>query len=431
MRIAIIGAGIVGVSTAYALSADGHEVTVYEAGAGIAGEASAATAGLVAAGHSYAWASPAAPGMLVRSLFGTRTAIRVKPRVDLDLMRWGLRFLSQCTSERFIANTRLKYTLADYSRQVLAEITEAEDIAHSRTTSGVLYLHRDQRQLDRAARQTRILREFGRDQQILDADQILRIEPQLAGAQVDFVGAVYDPSDGTGDPHRFALELSRRATERGVVLTTGVEVTSLETEGEKVVAAHTTQGPVVADQYVLATGSSAADLAATAGVHLPVYPAKGYSVTVPWRDGEPALGTGGIDETTLVAWSPFEDGLRLSATAEFAGHDTTFRSRDFAAIRDAGDRLFPGRLDWEQAHYRAGLRPMTPDGPPFLGRTHHSNLLVNAGHGHLGWTMASGSARIIRDLVAGRPSPIPVEAYSPMRMAGRGRPGIGAPAHVL
>lgn len=421
MRIAVIGAGVVGISTAHALVSDGHEVTLHDAAVDAATAATAATAGLIAPGHSYAWASPGAPGMLLRSLGGARTSIRVRPRFDLELIRWGLSFLRECRPSRFAANTRAKYTLARYSQELLAELTRDEDLDYAGTDGGVLYLHRDPEGLERAAKQAELLSGLGRRQQVLDAREVLRIEPGLDAGSVAFAGAIFDPEDRTGDPRRFAAQLLRRALARGVEFVPSSTVHRLVVEDGRVRRAETSRGPLHAEAFVLAAGSLSSAVAATAGVRLPIYPAKGYSVSVPWRPGAEQVGTGGIDERTLVAWSPFDGALRMSATAEFGGYDTTHRPPDFALIRAAADELFPGRLDWAKVEHHTGLRPMTPDGPPFVGATHVPNLFTNAGHGHLGWTMATGSARLIRDLVAGRRTGIDARPYSPLRLRSRAR----------
>jgi len=415
MKIAIIGAGVVGVASAYSLAQRGHEVHVYDRRSGVASDTSSSTAGLIAPGHSYAWASPSAPLMLVRSMAGAQTSIRVVPRVDIPLLRWGTRFLRECTPSRSRSNTLSKLALAKYSQQLMEQIAVREELQYWKTDGGVLYLYRDEKELGKAVGNSRLLADHGRVQEVLSSSEIPLVEPALASIRAEFAGAIHDRSDGTGDPHRFSLGLAASCERLGVTFHLGEAVDRVETDGASVDSLVVGARRVRADGYVLAAGASSPLLARNSGFRLPVYPAKGYTLTARVKNAERAPTVGGIDERTLVAWSRFGDKVRMSATAEFVGYDRSQSPKDFKGIIAAGNELFPDALDWDTAEYRTGLRPMTPDGPPLIGRGRLDNLYFNTGHGHVGWTMACGSAQMLCDIVDGLDPDLDPSPYSPIQ----------------
>jgi D-amino-acid dehydrogenase len=403
MRVLVLGGGIAGVTAAYFLAKDGHEVTLLEEQAGVGRDASAANAGIIAPGHSFAWASPKAPGMLLRSLLGHETAIRVRPRLDPALIVWGLRFLRECTAARASRNTIIKLRLCQYSQAVMTDLVSAEGIEYHAVNRGALYLYRDPRELEAGVRKMALLAEHGQRQEVLDPGQVARLDPAFEPVRDRIAGAVRDLGDSSGDSQLFTETLARICRDKlGVTVRLGVRVTALRAEGDRVTGAETSAGVFTADAYVLALGVGAPLVARTIGVRLGIYPAKGYSSTFPVRADGLAPTVPGVDEQWLVGWSRQGDRLRLTSTAEFAGYDRSFSPRDFNNILRLGRDLFPTAADWERGQLRACLRPMTPDGPPVLGKGRHQNLYFNAGHGHMGWTMAFGTARIVTDLVAGR-----------------------------
>ncbi|MFF2844437.1 FAD-dependent oxidoreductase [Paenarthrobacter sp. NPDC057981] len=417
MKILIVGAGIIGVTTAYELARRGHEVEVVDREASETLATSDATAGLIAPGHSFAWASPSAPKELLRSLFSSDTSIRVKPRLDAELVSWGLRFLRECTGPRANRNTLAKLRLAQRSQELFNAMINGEDMDFRPSGGGVLYLYRDGEALKRAMAHGTIMRENGQAQRPVSREELLHLEPALANSHVRFVGAVHDETDASGNPAEFAAEVRKLCEDLGVRFTFDTAVQGFRMEASRPGATHvgglrSVHGELTADRYILAGGPMSARLARTAGIRLPVYPAKGYSLTAPIKEGALAPGLGGIDERSLVAWSRFGDELRMSATAEFAGYSQQYSQKDFANILNAGNELFPGVLDLDRATYKVGLRPMTPDGPPIIGRAGESNLYINTGHGHLGWTMACGSAEMLADLIDGKATALPVAPYA-------------------
>jgi len=403
MKTLVLGGGVVGVTTAYFLAKAGHEVTILEEKDGVGLEASAGNAGIIAPGHSFAWASPRAPRMLWQSLRGAETAIRLKLGSDPHLYAWGLRFLRECTPERARRNTLIKLRLCQYSQRVMTELVRAEGIEHHAVTKGALYLHRDPAELDAGIKKMALLAQHGQKQEILAPSDVARLDPVFEPVQDKIAGAIRDLGDSSGDSRLFVEQLARRCQDAlGVTVRLGTRVTALRAEGDWIDGAATNQGVLRADHYVLALGVGSAAVARTVGVSLPIYPAKGYSSTFPLRADGLAPTLPGVDEQWLVGWSRLGDRLRLTSTAEFAGYDWGWTPRDFNNILRFARDLFPDAADYAQGQYRACLRPLTPDGPPILGLARHRNLFLNAGHGHMGWTMACGTARIVADLMTSR-----------------------------
>ena len=413
MKVIVLGGGVVGVTTAYYLAKDGHEVTVIDKNDQVGQEATAVNAGLIAPAHCFAWASPAAPKMLVKSLLGEKTSIRVKPSADPRFYWWGVQFLRECTSDRARANTLVKMVLSDYSQKKLYEIAAQENINYNQVNKGLLYLYRDAHELELGLMKMELLVQHGQVLNRLDASELQQVEPAFANSSVELAGAIHAPNDSSGNSELFSRELRNRCERLGVEFQFGVTALKFTQDDGRITSVLTDQGPMHADQFVLALGVGSPFLSRTVGQDLPVYPAKGFSATVPIKDSARAPMLGGVDEKTLVAWSPMGDKMRISSTAQFSGYNKSFLPEDFDAIRGTADELWPGSLDWDGLRMTSGLRPMTPDGPPVIGRgAKHSNLFYNTGHGHMGWTMSAGSSAVLADIMAGRTPEIPTEAFA-------------------
>ncbi len=416
MKTLILGGGVVGVTTAYFLAKAGHEVTVLDEKDGLGLEATAANAGIIAPGHSFAWASPRAPRMLWQSLRGAETAIRLRLTADLGLYTWGLRFLRECTTARARRNTLVKLRLCQYSQAVMNEIVQTERIEYEAVTKGALYLYRDEGELEAGIKKMALLAEHGQKQEILDASAVAKLDPVFEPVKGKIAGAIRDLGDSSGDARLFVENLARVCRDKlGVRVGLGVRVRTLQAVGDRIDAVTTSEGVLAADNYVLALGVGSPIVARTAGVNLPIYPAKGYSSTFPLRPNGLAPTVPGVDERWLVGWSRLGDRLRLTSTAEFTGYDWGWTPHDFNNILRLARDLFPEAADYDQGQYRACLRPMTPDGPPILGLGRHRNLFFNCGHGHMGWTMACGTARIVTDLMTGRMPELNVEGLTVRR----------------
>jgi D-amino-acid dehydrogenase len=409
MRVVVLGGGVVGVTAAYQLQRDGHEVVVLERNPEVASGASWGNAGMIAPGHSFVWSSPRAPIILAKSLLLKDQALRFKLSADPRLYAWTWGFIKECTAAKARRNTLLKHRLAAYSQSVLQTVVAEETIDYDRSLRGILYLHRSQKALDAGVEHMKLLEADGQVIKVLDRGQVIALEPAFAHAKDKIVGAILCPTDETGDCAKFTRALAQKIVKRGGGIVTGATVGSLRTDGERVTVAETDRGAFAGDVFLLALGSESPLVAGALGIRLPIYPIKGYSLTIP-IGGSPSPPTiACVDEGNLVAISRFGDRLRVTATAEFAGYDTSHKPSDFAFMKRVAQELFPDGAEYERAEMWAGLRPMTPTNLPLIGRRRFSNLFLDCGHGHIGWTMSHGSARIIADLIAGRKPAIPMD----------------------
>ncbi len=401
MKVLVMGGGVIGVTTAWQLLKDGHEVTLVERLAEAADETSFANAGAIAPGHAYAWSSPKAPMTLLRSLWRNDQSLRFRFSLDPKLWQWSLQFLGQCTSERYRRNTQNKHRLCTYSKAMLHEVVAETDIDYDRTGGGILYIYRDPASFENRIREMAILTDLGEDLRALRPDEVIAVEPSLAAAEEKIAGAIHSLGDETGDCHKFTQALAALCQARGATVKYQTAVTGIVTAGKRVEKVVTDKGDEVADAYVISMGFDSPTFSNSLGVRLPIYPVKGYSVTLPiaGRNNPPAIN--GIDEENLCAFTRMGDRLRVTATAEFAGYDKSHRPSDFTQMLGAIRDLLPDAADYDAPpDYWAGLRPMTPDNCPYIGRGQQDNLYYNTGHGHIGWTMSNGSARIVADLIA-------------------------------
>ena len=403
MKVLVLGGGVIGVTTAYYLAKDGHEVTVVERHPAAASETSYANAGLVAPAHAYAWASPKAPKILFKSLFMKDQALRLKLRADPRMWRWALRFLAQCTEERARINTLCKLRLCVYSVERLNEVVADTGVAYDGLAKGNLYLYRSGQSFEKGVAHTAILREQGVEMRVLDRDGLAGIEPALEPVKDRLAGGMHAPGDQSGDARMFTRNLAAWCTGHlGVHIEYDTRVTALVASGGRIERAVTDRGARDADAFVLAAGHGSPFLGAPIGVELPIYPCKGYSVTVPVGRSNLSPKIGMVDEDHLVAFCPMGNRLRITSTAEFSGYDKSHSAKDFRAMFHVARDLFPGGGDYSRPEHWAGLRPMTPTTVPIFGFARYRNLMLNVGHGHIGWTMACGSAKVVSDLLAGR-----------------------------
>jgi D-amino-acid dehydrogenase len=402
MKTIVLGGGIVGVTSAYYLAKAGDEVTVIDRQPGVALETSFANAGLVAPGHSYTWASPRAPKIMLKSLFSEGQALRLKLTADWRMWAWCWLFLQNCTAERSRLNTSRKVRLCRYSQAKLQALTEAEQLAYDRISRGLLYVYRDVASFERGIANMSILADAGLPLETLDRTATVEHEPTLAAAADHIAGAIYCPTDESGDAHLFTKALYERCVALGVRFSFSTTVQDMFASADRIDGIQTSRGRTRAERYVLALGSYSPLLVRKLGYRLPVYPVKGYSVTLPIDSGHTPPDVGGVDEHNLVAWARFGNRLRFTATAEFAGFDTRHTPADFTHMLRAAREFFPNGADYTRPAYWAGLRPMTPEGTPIIGATRHRNLFVNTGHGHMGWTMSCGTAQVLTDIMNGR-----------------------------
>jgi D-amino-acid dehydrogenase len=367
---------------------------------------------MIAPGHAFVWSSPRAPMILLKSLFAKNQALRFRPSADPRLWAWSLLFLRQCTEERARINTLRKHRLCMYSQQILHQTIAGQALEYDRNSRGILYFHRTPEALARAVAHMRILADDGQDLRVLDRDQVVELEPSLAAAKDRIAGGIYCPTDETGDCHKFASAIAAACERGGAELRYNTAVLGFEPDGDRLAGVQTSQGDLRADVYVLCLGNDSPILARQLGLKLPIYPIKGYSLTIPVGNHRQPPTIGAVDETNLVAISRFGDRMRITATAEFAGYDTRHTERDFDFMTSVAKDLYPDGADYDRAEQWAGLRPMTPEGTPILGPSRYRNLYLNAGQGHMGWTMSHGCARITADLIAGKTPAIPLDGMT-------------------
>jgi D-amino-acid dehydrogenase len=414
VKVVVMGAGVVGVTTAYYLAKSGHQVTVVEKESQAATLASAGNAGLIAPGHSFGWASPSAPKELLRSLTVEDTALRINPIKAPGMAGWGLKFLRECTAERAVKNTLVKLRLAQYSQRMLDQMAAEEHIDYDDIHEGLLYIYRDPKRFEAGIQKMKLVQEHGQKQDVLDADGVVEAEPTLAPVKHKLAGAIYGVTDSSGDSVKFTRAVQAASERMGSRFLFGRGVRKLIAGNGKVQSAVMEDGDsLTADVFVLAAGVQSPQIARTVGTRLPIAPAKGYSATFPVKNnGGRLMRVGAVDEQLLVAWCRMGDRLRMTSSAEFTGYETTYNERDLRMIRKLATDLLPDAADYGKGTYTACNRPMTPDGPPILGTANHDNLYFNSGHGHMGFTMACGSSRIVADLIDGRKTEIPVEGMT-------------------
>lgn len=425
MHIIVLGAGIVGVTTAYFLHEKGYTVTVVERQNEVAAEASFGNAGHVCPSYATPWAAPGMPGKAlkwtVQSWLGMEAALRWSPRLDRRQWRWLRQFLSQCNAERYAINKARMGRLARYSHSQLKAIRERLDIQYEQTTSGNLQVFRTQEGLDNAGLAAEVLAQAGVPFQLLDATACVAFDPALKSAQGQLVGGMLLPQDETGNCPLFARALADWLKMEGVTFRLGTTGRALahaggELTGLHVVNDHGQSSLLQGDAYVVACASASVPLLAPLGLSLPVYPVKGYAITAPVIDPEAAPHSGIMDEYYKVAITRMGNHIRAAGTAEIGNWDTRVSARDCATAITSLKSLYPNGADMGRLQYWAGLRPMTPDGVPLIGATSYVNLYLNAGHGSNGWTTACGSSRLIADKIAGVSSEIMSDDLDPLRV---------------
>ncbi|OIQ88367.1 D-amino acid dehydrogenase small subunit [mine drainage metagenome] len=407
MRIIVLGAGVVGVASAFFLRERGHDVTVIERQPQVAARTSRANGGQISVSGAEPWANPGVPRQLLAWLGRRDAPLRLRLRADPGQWAWCLRFLLECTAARSERNMREIVHLGLYSREVLRALRERRELHYDAQRRGILHLYGDERALRDAAHCAQRMREFGCERRVVDVDEALRIEPALRAMRASLAGATYTSGDESGDAHAFTHELARHCTHDGVRFAFGHTATALRRRGDAIdhVEATAADGSFErfdADAYVLACGCWSAPLARSAGLALPIHPVKGYSVTLPVADEAAAWQVSLTDERHKLVFSRLGRRLRVAGTAEVGGWSRELDEARGAAIVDRVATLFPGAADTARAVHWSGLRPMTPGNVPLIGRSRLRNLFLNTGHGSLGWTLACGSAAALASLVDGQ-----------------------------
>ncbi|MCW7538326.1 D-amino acid dehydrogenase [Aquabacterium sp. A7-Y] len=412
MRVLVLGAGIIGVSTAWYLRKEGHEVTVVDRQADAALETSFANGAQISVSFCEPWASADAPLKVLKWLARDDSPLLFRPKFDPQQWRWGLSFLMQCSDSAFERNVRQLVALGRYSHESLKSLVAETGIEYQRLERGILHFFSTQRDLELGAAGAELMRRYGVDRQVLSREEVLNVEPSLAVFGPQIAGGTYTASDESGDARVFTQALVRRCQALGVKFLFDHDIEALlaaggRVESARVIDRRSGQASVLkADAFVGALGSYTAPLLRPLGVALNIYPAKGYSATLRLKHPERASTVSLLDDSRKIAISRLGNHIRIAGTAELAGFDTrldtpTARVRCEALVRRY-EELFPGVADTSQPNYWTGLRPSTPTNIPYIGRTRLPNLWVNAGHGTLGWTHGAGSGRALAELISGR-----------------------------
>ncbi|TVO63989.1 D-amino acid dehydrogenase [Denitromonas ohlonensis] len=415
MQVLILGSGVIGTTMAYYLAKAGHEVTVVDRQPGPALETSYANAGEVSPGYSAPWAGPGVPVKAVKWMLMHHSPLVIKPMLDPAMWRWGLAMLRNCTEARYGINKGRMVRLAEYSRDCLKQLRADTGIQYDDRTQGTLQLFRTQKQLDSVGKDVDVLKQYGVPYQVLAGDAYLQYEPALAQVKHKFVGALRLPADETGDCFKFTQTLATMAEALGVKFRFGVNIQGIDCEGDRVTGVRTDAGVLTGDKIILALGSYSPQLLKPIGIKIPVYPVKGFSITVPITDATMAPESTIMDETHKVAVTRLGDRIRVGGTAQLSGYDLALDASRQKTLNHVVTDLFPKGGDVSKAEFWTGLRPMTPDGTPILGETRYSNLYLSTGHGTLGWTMAAGTGRVMADLISGRQPDISMEGLTVAR----------------
>ncbi|MCW8884318.1 MAG: D-amino acid dehydrogenase [Motiliproteus sp.] len=399
MKIIILGSGVVGVTSAYYLAQLGHQVTVIDRQAQPALETSFANAGQISPGYSAPWAAPGIPAKAIKWLMSEHSPLAIKPKLDPALWAWMTKMLGNCNSNRYAVNKERMMRLAEYSRDCFIDLREQLDISYEDRQQGTLQLFRKAEQVEASSKDIEVLKSCGVPFEELDINGCISAEPALARVKNKFVGGLRLPGDETGDCFSFTQSLAKSAEELGVEFKFNTHVQKLLASNGEISGVKTSAGLLTADRYVVALGSYSTKLLSEIGVDMPIFPVKGYSLTLPIVDPEASPVSTVMDETYKVAITRFDDRIRVAGTAELASFDTSLPDKRRDTIAHVVKDVFPDGGDLQRAEFWTGLRPMTPDGTPIVGATPLSNLYTNSGHGTLGWTMSCGSGRLLADLI--------------------------------
>ena len=404
MKVLVLGAGVVGVASAWYLAADGHEVTVVDRRSEPGMETSFANGGQVSAGHAEPWAKPEMLPKILGWLGREDAPLLFRPRADPAQWAWAAGFLRECIPGRFERNCRDLAGLASFSRECLRSLRNRTGIRYDELSRGILHFCTSEKDFEALARHAEAMRAHGLERDVKSAAECLEIEPALRDSGAPVAGGVFTRDDESGDARKFTTELARRAVEKGVVFELERTVESVQVDGDQVEGIRLKSNILSADAYVVALGSYSPLLLRPLGIRIPVYPLKGYSITLPLGpEEEKAAPTVSLtDEAHKVVISRLGNRLRAAGTAELAGYDTSINDVRCDSIVQRIRRLFPALAGISSIERWTGLRPATPDNVPVIGPTRLRNLFLNTGHGTLGWTRACGSGRVLGDLVSGR-----------------------------
>ncbi|MGK7250733.1 D-amino acid dehydrogenase [Acinetobacter oleivorans] len=414
MRVIVLGSGVIGVASAYYLAQQGAEVTVLDRQSGPAEETSFGNAGQISPGYSTPWAAPGIPFKAVKWMFQHHAPLAINLDGSMWQLQWMAQMLKNCNPQSYAVNKERMMRVAEYSRDCLRELRKDTGINYENRAKGTLQLFRKEAQMEAVQRDISVLEECGVSYELLNGNELGRVEPALANAQDKLVGGLHLPNDETGDCYLFTNALAQISKELGVNFQFNQNVEKLIVEGDEIKGVQVNGKVLTADRYVLAFGSYSRDFLKPLDLQLPVYPVKGYSLTIPIVDPAFAPQSTVLDETYKIAITRFDQRIRVGGMAELSGFNLGLNEDRRATLQMVTQDLFPGG-DMAQASFWTGLRPMTPDSTPIIGATRFKNLFLNTGHGTLGWTMACGSGKLISDIVLNHKTEISTDGLSIQR----------------
>jgi len=424
MKVVIAGSGVIGITTAYYLAKEGHDVTVIDRQDGAALETSYANAGMLSTGYSAPWAAPGIPLKAIKWLSSKHSPLIINKVFDKRMISWVSKMLMNCTSTRYDLNKSRLLRLAKYSQQEFAALQSDTSISFDQQAQGTLQLFRKAEGLKATATDIEILAKHDIEANVLSIDECIAVEPGLDRVRHKIAGGLHIPADETGDCFKFTNELQQLAKDSGVVFKYGVEIESFEHKSNTITGIKTSEGMITADKYVMAMGSYSPLFLRPLGINVPIYPVKGYSLTIPVDNADAAPVSTIMDETYKVAITRLGDRIRVGGTAELTGYNTDTPEKRRNTVDHVISDLFPDACDVSKAEFWAGLRPMTPDGPPIIGESPFSNLFLNTGHGTLGWTLSCGSSRLLCDIMNGKQTAIDSDGLGLDRYSKKRKPLI-------
>ena len=417
MKVLVLGSGVIGVTSAYFLAKAGHEVTVIDRQPAAALETSYANAGQISPGYSAPWAAPGVPLKAIKWMMQDLAPLRIQPSLDPVFFKWMLKMLGNCTEAAYRVNKSRMLRVAEYSRDSMNELNKEVAIDYDQRFGGTLQVFRTEKQVEASKADIAVLEECGVRYEVLNRQECIDKEPALGFVKEKIISGLRLPGDGTGDCFKFTQGLAAECEKLGVVFKYNEEIQGLVVDQGDVKGVKLRSGVETADRYVMALGSYSPLMLNQVGVKIPVYPVKGYSLTLPIVDESRAPVSTVMDETYKIAVTRFDDRIRVGGTAELTGYDLSLKDQRRRNVDFVVNDLFAGGGDLAKAEFWTGLRPMTPDGTPVLGATKYPSLFLNTGHGTLGWTMAVGSARYVADIISGKkpeidPAGLGIERYA-------------------
>lgn len=402
MKVVVLGAGIIGTTSAYFLAKQGHEVTVIDRQDSVSMETSHANAGCLSYGFTSPWASPGLPFSVLKWVLTGRSPLIINPNMSVETVKFLYRMFKNCNSRSYEINKSRMLRVANYSQKALLEIETDFDLYYEQKKQGSLQLFWDSKEIEKAQKDIAILDKFNINSQLLSAEECVKIEPGLQYVKNKLAGGIQFMDDFTGNCYLFSTEVYKKCVEMGVNFEFNTEIKSLQISNEKIASVSTDSGEIKADCYSVSLGSYSTKILSKIGIEIPIYPVKGYSITLPVLSNEDAPQSTIMDEKNKIAITRLGDRIRVAGMAHLTDFDKNLRTKSLDSLMSGLDLLFPKSYESsKETNFWTGFRPSTPDGTPIIGPTPFNNLFLNTGHGTLGWTMSAGSGKLLANLVSG------------------------------